>query len=153
MAVFSPTHDLAEAGYDAMFAINVKAPYYLTAALAPAMAMRGSRKVINMTTMAASFGMQGLAAYGASKAALELLTNAWIAEYGPSGVNVNASAPGPVHTAVERRRMADQLGSTTPAGRAGQPEEIAAAAVYLASEEAAFVHGAILPVDGGRTAV
>jgi len=155
MASFAPAHELAEADYDATFATNVKGPYYLTAALMPAMAARGSGKVINITTMAASFGMPGLAAYGASKAAVELLTKAWAAEYGPSGVNVNAIAPGPVRTEPSGARadFADQVGSLAPAGRAGQPEEIAAAAVYLASDEAAFVHGAILPVDGGRAAI
>jgi len=154
MASFAPAHELAEADYDATFATNVKGPYYLTAALMPAMAARGSGKVINITTMAASFGMPGLAAYGASKAAVELLTKAWAAEYGPSGVNVNAIAPGPVRTEPSGARadFADQVGSLAPVGRAGQPEDIAAAAVYLASDEAAFVHGAILPVDGGRVA-
>jgi NAD(P)-dependent dehydrogenase (short-subunit alcohol dehydrogenase family) len=155
MASFAPAHELAEADYDATFATNVKGPYYLTAALMPAMAARGSGKVINITTMAASFGMPGLAAYGASKAAVELLTKVWAAEYGPSGVNVNAIAPGPVRTEPSGAQadFADQVGSLAPAGRAGQPEEIAAAAVYLASDEAAFVHGAILPVDGGRAAI
>ncbi len=155
MASFAPAHELAEADYDATFATNVKGPYYLTAALMPSMAERGAGKVINITTMAASFGMPGLAAYGASKAAVELLTKAWAAEYGPSGVNVNAIAPGPVRTEPSGAQadFADQVGSLAPAGRAGQPEEIAAAAVYLASDEAAFVHGAILPVDGGRAAI
>jgi len=153
IAAFAPTHDLAEADYDAMFATNVKGTYYLTAALAPAMAQRGAGKVINITTMVAAFGMPGLAAYGASKAAVELLTKAWAAEYGPSGVNVNAIAPGPIRTErTEGSAMAAQLAPLAPAGRAGRPEEIAAAAVYLASDEAAFVHGAILPVDGGRVA-
>ena len=151
-ASFAPTSDLAEAAYDTMFATNTKGTYFLTAALAPAMAARGSGRVINITTMAGAFGMPGLAAYGASKAAIDLLTKAWAAEYGPSGVNVNAIAPGPVRT--ERSgASADQMGQAAPAGRAGQPEEIAAAALYLASDEAAFVHGAILPVDGGRTAI
>jgi len=155
IAAFAPTHDLAEADYDALFATNVKGTYYLTAALAPGMAQRGAGKVINITTMAASFGMPGLAAYGASKAAVELLTKAWAAEYGPSGVNVNAIAPGPIRTEPSGAQadFADQMGSAAPAGRAGRPEEIATAAVYLASDEAAFVHGAILPVDGGRVAV
>jgi len=156
IGAFAPTDALAEADYDAMFATNVKGTYYLTAALAPGMAERGAGRVINITTMVAAFGLAGFAAYGASKAAIDLLTKAWAAEYGPSGVTVNAIAPGPVRTegAEDRGRGAalDQLASAAPAGRAGRPEEIAAAAVYLASDEAAFVHGAILPVDGGRVA-
>jgi len=151
---FGATDALAEADYDALFATNVKGTYYLTAALAPGMAERGSGKVINITTMVARFGMSGMAAYGASKAAVELLTKAWAAEYGPSGVNVDAIAPGPIRTErTAGSAMQDRLASAAPAGRAGRPEEIAAAAVYLASDEAAFVHGAILPVDGGRTAI
>ena len=89
-----------------------------------------------------------------SKAALELLTKAWSAEFGPAGVRVNAVAPGLVRTdetpaRVERQ---DRLTQPTPAQRLGTPEEIAAAAVYLASDEASFVHGAIFAVDGGRVA-
>jgi NAD(P)-dependent dehydrogenase (short-subunit alcohol dehydrogenase family) len=152
IATFAPTHDLAEADYDAMFATNTKGTYYLTAALVPAMVQRGKGKVINITTMAGAFGMPGLAAYGASKAAIDLLTKAWAAEYGPSGVNVNAIAPGPIRT--ERSGAGtDQMASVAPARRPGRPEEIAAAAVYLASDDADFVHGVILPVDGGRTAI
>ncbi len=154
IGAFASTHDLAEADFDALFATNVKGMYYLTAALTPAMAQRGAGRVINITTMVASFGMSGFAAYGASKAAIELLTKSWAAEYGPSGVTVNAIAPGPVRTARNAGSAGpDQLASAAPAGRPGRPEEIAAAAVYLASDEAAFVHGAILAVDGGRAAI
>ncbi len=154
IGAFAPTDALAEADYDAMFATNVKGTYYLTAALAPGMAERGAGRVINITTMVAAFGLAGFAAYGASKAAIDLLTKAWAAKYGPSGVTVNAIAPGPVRT--ERNAGSagpDQMASAAPAGRPGRPEEIAAAAVYLASDEAAFVHGAILPIDGGRVAI
>ncbi len=152
--IFAPTEALDEDAYDAMMATNVKAPFFLTAALAPAMAERGRGKIINITTMVAYFGMPAAAAYGSSKAALDLLTKAWAAEYGPRGVNVNAIAPGPVRTeGTEAMGEAlDQLASLAPAGRPARPEEIAAAAVYLASDEADFVHGATLAVDGGRVA-
>jgi NAD(P)-dependent dehydrogenase (short-subunit alcohol dehydrogenase family) len=95
---FAPTHELSEADFDAMVATNLKGPYFLTAALAPGMAARGYGKIINITTMAAYVGLPGAAAYGATKAALDLLTKTWVAEYGPSGVNVNAISPGPVRT-------------------------------------------------------
>jgi NAD(P)-dependent dehydrogenase (short-subunit alcohol dehydrogenase family) len=151
---FAPTEALDEAAYDAMMATNVKAPFFLTAALAPAMAERGTGKIINITTMVAYFGMPAAAAYGASKAAVDLLTKAWAAEYGPRGVNVNAISPGPVRTegTAAMGEGLDQLASLAPAGRPARPEEIAAAAVYLASEESDFVHGATLAVDGGRVA-
>jgi NAD(P)-dependent dehydrogenase (short-subunit alcohol dehydrogenase family) len=151
---FAPTEVLDEAAYDAMMATNVKAPFFLTAALAPAMAERGKGKIINITTMVAYFGMPAASAYGASKAAVDLLAKAWAAEYGPRGVNVNVISPGPVRTegtAVMGSAL-DQLASLAPAGRPARPEEIAAAAVYLASDEADFVHGATLAVDGGRVA-
>jgi NAD(P)-dependent dehydrogenase (short-subunit alcohol dehydrogenase family) len=89
------THELSEATFDETFAVNVKAPFLLTAAIAPKMVARGGGTIINVTTMAAEFGMPGLSAYGASKAALALLTKAWAAEYGPKAVRVNAVSPGP----------------------------------------------------------
>ncbi len=153
---FGPTAHIDEATFDALLNTNVKAPYYLTAALAPHMAERGAGKIINITTMAAHVGMPGLALYGATKAALTLLTKSWTAEFGRSGVNVNAIAPGPTRTPANEamgEALVNQLTSTLPAGRAALPSEIAEAAVYLASSEANFVHGVTLPVDGGRTAI
>ena len=82
---FAPTHELSEADFDAMVATNLKGPYFLTAALAPGMAARGYGKIINITTMAAYVGLPGAAAYGATKAALDLLTKTWAAEYSPQG--------------------------------------------------------------------
>jgi NAD(P)-dependent dehydrogenase (short-subunit alcohol dehydrogenase family) len=152
---FGPTAQTDEATFDAHVATNVKSPFYLTAALAPHMAQRGSGKVINITTMVAHVGEPGMALYGATKAALALLTRSWATEFGPSGVNVNAIAPGPTRTpgtAVLGEAL-DQLASTLPARRVASPSEIAEAAVYLASNEANFVHGVTLPVDGGRIAI
>jgi NAD(P)-dependent dehydrogenase (short-subunit alcohol dehydrogenase family) len=151
---FGPTESFAAEDFEAMFATNVRAPFFLTAALAPQMAARGAGKVINVSTMAAHVGLAGGAAYGASKAALELLTKAWAAEYGPQGVNVNAIAPGPIRTpgTDAMGEGFDRIVATIPAGRAGEPAEIAAAAVFLASCDADYMHGATLVVDGGRVA-
>ena len=91
-----PTADTTEAAFDELFALNVKVPYFLTAALAPGMAERGEGVIVNVSTMVAGFGLDGMALYGSTKAALELLTKAWSAEFGPKGVRVNAVAPGPV---------------------------------------------------------
>jgi NAD(P)-dependent dehydrogenase (short-subunit alcohol dehydrogenase family) len=150
-----PTHELPEAAFDETFAVNVKAPFYLTAAIAPKMAARGSGAIINVTTMVAEFGMAGLSAYGASKAATALLTKAWAAEYGPHGVRVNAVSPGPTAT-PGTEAMGDGFAAivaTIPLGRAAQPEEIAETIVFLASQRASYLNGAVVPVDGGRVAV
>ena len=152
---FGPTADTTEAAFDELFALNVKVPYFLTAALAPGMAARGTGVIVNVSTMVAEVGLDGMALYGSTKAALELLTKAWSAEFGPKGIRVNAVAPGPVSTeGTEGMREAQgYLASLAPAGRLGTAREIAAAIVYLASPEAAFTQGVVLPVDGGRVAV
>jgi NAD(P)-dependent dehydrogenase (short-subunit alcohol dehydrogenase family) len=152
---FGPTHAASEADFDRVYAVNVKAPFFLVAELAPAMAKRGHGVIINVTTMVAQFGMAEMALYGSSKAALVLLTKSWAAEYGPAGVRVNAVSPGPTRTegTAAMGEALDQLASAAPSGRPGLPEEIAAAITYLASDAASFVHGAVLPVDGGRVAV
>ena len=149
------THELSESAFNETFAVNVKAPFLLTAAIAPRMVERGRGTIINVTTMAAEFGMVGLSAYGASKAALALLTKAWAAEYGPKGVRVNAVAPGPT-TTPGTEAMGDGFAaivSTIPLGRAAAPKEIAATIVFLASSRASYVNGATIHVDGGRVAV
>ncbi|HEY3926649.1 MAG TPA: SDR family oxidoreductase [Acidothermaceae bacterium] len=152
---FGPTADTSTEQIDEVFAINVKAPYLLVAALAPAMAERGHGAIVNVTTMVADFGMNGMALYGSSKAALVLLTKAWAAEFGPAGVHVNAVSPGPTRTegTIPMGDALDNLANGAPAGRPARPEEIAAAITFLATDEASFIHGVVLPVDGGRLAV
>jgi NAD(P)-dependent dehydrogenase (short-subunit alcohol dehydrogenase family) len=152
---FGATHEVDDELFDATVALNVKAPFLLTGAFAPRMAANGGGAIVNVTTMVASFGAPGMALYGSTKAALELLTKAWAAEYGPQGVRVNALAPGPTRTpGTEPMGDAlDQLASTLPLGRPASAEEIAAAALFLGSEEASYINGAVLAVDGGRTAV
>lgn len=149
-----PTAQMTEEDFDATFDINVKAPFFLTAAIAPRMAARGGGSIINISTMAAAVGMNGLAAYGASKAALETLTKSWTAEYAPH-VRVNAVAPGPTRTpsSAAMGDTFDALAASTPAGQSAIPAEIAAAVAFLASDDASFIYGAILPADGGRVAV
>lgn len=152
---FGPTAESTPADVDRVLAINVTAPYFLVAALAPAMAARGHGAIVNVTTMVAEFGAAGMGLYGASKAALVLLTKSWAAEYGPAGVRVNAVSPGPTRTegTAAMGEALDQLAAAGPAGRPGLPEEVAEAVVFLATDAASFVHGAVLPVDGGRIAV
>jgi NAD(P)-dependent dehydrogenase (short-subunit alcohol dehydrogenase family) len=155
VALLGPSSAATEAEFDETFALNVKVPFFLVAELAPAMAERGWGSVVNVSTMVASFGQAGMAMYGASRAALELLTKAWAAEYGARGVRVNAVAPGPTRTALMEavpEEMVNQLAALAPAGRVARPAELAAAIVFLASDDASFVHGVTLAVDGGRVA-
>jgi NAD(P)-dependent dehydrogenase (short-subunit alcohol dehydrogenase family) len=152
-SVWAPTEDLKIEDFDAMFAGNVRAPFYLVAAFAPAMAEKGSGSIINIGSMAGSLGLSGGAAYGATKAALASLTQGWTAEYSPRGVRVNAVAPGPVYTRPEGRELFDTLGATTAMGRAAEPSEIAEVVAFLASPRASYVTGAIVAADGGRTAI
>jgi NAD(P)-dependent dehydrogenase (short-subunit alcohol dehydrogenase family) len=156
-AIYPPglTDMTTDADFDAVFAINVRAPFFLVARLAPEMVVRGHGTIVNVTSMVAHFGFVGMTLYGASKAALVLLTKAWAAEYGPHGVRVNAVSPGPTRTegTAAYDDTLDDVASAAPARRAAAPEEIAEAVVFMATDRSSFVHGAVLPVDGGRTAV
>jgi NAD(P)-dependent dehydrogenase (short-subunit alcohol dehydrogenase family) len=96
------------------------------------------------------------ALYASTKGAMETLTRAWAAEFGPKGIRVNAVSPGVIRDPdvfVDTDHPAATMMAGTPAGRTGDPDEVAAAVVYLASDDAAFVHGTVLDVDGGRTGV
>ena len=154
VALGGPSDSATEAEFDETFTVNVKVPFFLVADLAPAMAKRGWGAIVSTSTMVASFGQPGLAMYGASRAAIELLTKAWAAEYGPRGVRVNAIAPGPTRTPTSDAHpdMLEMFAAQAPAGRPAKPEEMAAAIAYLASDDASFVHGVTLAVDGGRVA-
>jgi NAD(P)-dependent dehydrogenase (short-subunit alcohol dehydrogenase family) len=150
---WGPTATFDAAAFDGMFASNVRAPFFLTAAFAPGMAERGCGSIINIGSMAGSLGLAEGAAYGATKAAVASLTRAWAAEYSPQGVRVNTVAAGPVYTRPEARELFDTLGATTAMNRAAQPEEIAEVVTFLASPAASYVTGATVAADGGRTAI
>jgi NAD(P)-dependent dehydrogenase (short-subunit alcohol dehydrogenase family) len=150
---FGPTAELDLSTFDALFGSNVRAAYFLVAALGPKMVERGAGSIINLGSMAGLVGLAGGAAYGATKAALAALTRAWAAEFSPSGVRVNAVAPGPVFTGGAAPERIEKLGSTTLLKRAAQAEEIAEVIAFLASSKASYVTGATFAVDGGRTAV
>ena len=146
---------MTEEQFDQVFSTNVKAPYFLVAELAPLMAERGKGAIVNLSTMVADYGAPGMSLYGSSKAAINLLTKTWAAEYGPRGVRVNAVSPGPTLTEGTQAmgEGLQQLAEQAPAGRPATPDEVAEAIVFLATDRASFIHGAKLAVDGGRTAV
>ncbi|WP_377273510.1 SDR family NAD(P)-dependent oxidoreductase [Peterkaempfera sp. SMS 1(5)a] len=153
---FASTPDTTSELFDTHMAINTRAPMLLVGALAPAMATRGRGTIVNLSTEAATTPVRGTAAYGASKAALELLTRLWADEFGARGVRVNAVAPGPVHT-PGTKEMGDEtlqmIGRTTVLGRVAEPEEIAEAVLFLASSRASYITGTVLAVSGGQLAI
>jgi len=150
---FGPTADLDPATFDRMFAANVRSAYFLVAAIAPQMAKRGTGAIISLGSMGGQIGLSGGAAYSATKAALASLTRSWAAEFSPQGVRVNAVAPGPVFTDGAAPDRTAALGATTLLGRAATPAEIAEVVAFLTSSKAAYITGAVIAADGGRTAI
>ena len=150
-----PTAGTEESTFDAVLATNLKAPFYLVATIAPAMAARGGGAIVNVSTLAAEVALPGLSVYGASKAALDLLTKSWAAEFGPAGVRVNSVSPGPTRTPGSEAlgEYLQQLAAQAPLGFVANPEDIAAAIAFLVSDEARFITGTVLNVNGGRTIV
>jgi NAD(P)-dependent dehydrogenase (short-subunit alcohol dehydrogenase family) len=151
----SPTADVPEDLIDQALAVNVKAAFLLTGLIAPQMVGRGAGAIVNMGSINGIIGMAGSALYSATKATLHSLTKSWAAELGPSGVRVNAIAPGPTltPTVVAMEEYLAPFIATIPSGRASTLGEVAAAVVFLASDDASNIHGAVLSVDGGRAAV
>lgn len=142
--------------FDRVYAVNVKAPFFLTQAVAPAMIASGAGVIINLGSWVARLSVPVGALYASTKGAMETLTRAWAAEFGPQGIRVNAISPGVIRDPAVYAgtdHPATVMMAGTPAGRTGNPDEVAAAAVYLASDDASFVHGTVLDVDGGRTGV
>ncbi|MFF5075494.1 SDR family NAD(P)-dependent oxidoreductase [Actinoplanes sp. NPDC000266] len=151
-ASFGPSADITTAQYDAMLDGNLRAVYVLTAALAPRMAERGSGSVINVSSGAALMGDFYNAVYAATKGAVNSLTRAWAAEYGPAGVRVNAVAPGPVYTGAPVEWL-DKYIPLIPLRRVARPEDVAEVIAFLAGPGGSYVNGTVIPVDGGLTAV
>jgi NAD(P)-dependent dehydrogenase (short-subunit alcohol dehydrogenase family) len=154
---FAPTAEQDPRSFQAMFDVNVRGVFFLTAALAPKMAARGGGSIVNVTTMAAEFGMVGAAAYGASKAAVAALTRTWAVEFAANNIRVNAVSPGPTTTEGTTEVMGPegiaQVGATVPLNRPATVEEIARVVAFAASPRASYVTGAVIAADGGRTVV
>ncbi len=151
---FKPTAAQDVEGFQRLFDVNVRAPFFLTAALLPGMAARGRGSVVNVSTSVTTVAVEGGAVYAATKAALESLTRTWAVEFRGTGVRINAIAPGATETegvlAVNPEAVAE-FGRRSPLGRTASAREIAEAIVFLASPRSSYVHGELLQADGGRT--
>jgi NAD(P)-dependent dehydrogenase (short-subunit alcohol dehydrogenase family) len=152
----SSTLEQSVENFEAVFDTNVKGAYFLVAALVPKMIAKGHGSIVNVTTMAAHFGVPDASVYSASKAALSSLTRTWAAEFGPKGLRVNSVAPGPTRTAgvlVEWGEGIEDLAKILPLGRTARAPEIAEAILFLASDRSSYMTGSTLHVDAGATAI
>ncbi|WP_197038623.1 SDR family NAD(P)-dependent oxidoreductase [Herbidospora cretacea] len=141
--------------FEKTLALNLRAPYFLTQALVPGMMERGRGAIVNISTIAAVVAVPLLSVYGATKAAINELTRTWAAEFADRGVRVNAVAPGPVETAMYHSmgERAKEFDEGTMLHRAAAPKEIAEVVAFLASDKASYMTGAVVPVDGGGSAL
>ena len=147
------TLSLTDDDLEAALAVNVRAPHVLTAALAPAMVERGQGAIVVIGSWMAHVGHAFVGLYSATKAAEIQLARSWAAEFGAAGVRVNTVSPGATRTPVNAADgdVVAQMTAGIPAGRPGTPEEIAAAVAWVLSDQAGYLHGAEIPVDGGIT--
>ncbi|MBP1852899.1 SDR family NAD(P)-dependent oxidoreductase [Rhizobium halophytocola] len=154
----SPVRDASEEHFDSMFDINVKGAYFTLQKALPLMGDGGS--IILLSSCLAAKGLPGHSVYNASKAAVRSIVRTAAAELLRSGIRVNTLSPGPVDTPIiegqvgspeEAAKFRQQAASHVPLGRIGRPEELAAAALFLASDESSFSTGTDLVVDGGMT--
>jgi 3-oxoacyl-[acyl-carrier protein] reductase len=146
--------NMTEEQFDSVIAVNLKGVFNCAKAAAPQMIENGYGRIINISSVSAHNGNFGQTNYAASKAGVIAMTQTWARELGRKGVTVNAVAPGYILTEMVEAvpgKVREMIQGKTPVGRLGKPEEIAAACAYLSSDEAAFVTGAVLRIDGGLT--
>lgn len=143
---------MSDADLDALLSVNLKGVFNCTRAVAPVMIRQGSGRILNASSVVGLYGNFGQTNYVATKAAVIGMTKVWARELGPKGITVNAVAPGFIATDMVKQMPEKILASMvehTPVRRLGQPRDVALAYLYLASDDAAFVNGAVLSVDGG----
>lgn len=143
---------MSEADFDAVIAVNLKGVFNCTQAVAPVMIQQGYGRIINASSVVGLYGNFGQTNYVATKAGVIGMTKVWARELGKRGVTVNAIAPGFIATDMTNampEKVLQNMIDHTPLGRLGQPADIAYAYLFLASDEAGFINGAVLSVDGG----
>ncbi|MDE3018427.1 MAG: glucose 1-dehydrogenase [Nitrospirota bacterium] len=150
-------HETDDATWDDVLAVNLTGAFRMTRAAVPAMLKAGGGSIINISSIASLVGIPMLAAYAASKGGMDALTRCTAIDYAKQGIRCNAMNPGLVATPmaaslISDQARLDQVLSNYPIARPGTPEEVAALALYLASDESAWMTGTIVPIDGGMTA-
>jgi 3-oxoacyl-[acyl-carrier protein] reductase len=138
--------------FDAVITVNLRGVFLCTRAVSPFMIEQGAGRIINVSSVVGIYGNFGQTNYVAAKAGVIGMTRVWSRELGRYGITVNVIAPGFIETDMTRQmpeKILNMMVARTPLGRMGKPEDIAHAFAFLASDEAAFISGAVLPVDGG----
>ena len=151
----TPFLEITPEEWNRTISVNLTGAFFVAQACAREMAKRRGGKIVNIASLSGQRGGHDRAAYGSAKAGLELLTKVMAVELAEHGINVNAIAPGPIETEMARFAHDEPTRAAyhylVPMSRYGTPEEIADAAVFLASDEAQFITGVCLPVDGGQS--
>ncbi|MBY0121080.1 3-oxoacyl-ACP reductase FabG [Bacillus sp. S/N-304-OC-R1] len=143
---------LSAEDFQAVLDVNLSGVFHCTQAVLPVMLEQGKGKIINTSSVSGVYGNIGQTNYAASKAGVVGMTKTWAKELGRKGINVNAVAPGFIHTGMTAKvpeKVIGQMKEMIPLGRLGSPEDIANAYLFLASNESDYVNGTVLHVDGG----
>jgi NAD(P)-dependent dehydrogenase (short-subunit alcohol dehydrogenase family) len=152
-----PLVEVSDEEYHQVVLTNQKSVFSISREVAKAMIPNKSGAILNISSMASQYGIPNVIAYTAAKSAIEGMTRAKAVELSPDGIRVNCIAPGFIFSEMSAKALNDdparkaKVLGRTPMGRLGQPEDVANAAYFLCSDEAAFITGAILPVDGGNS--